>query len=58
MENTNEIPKFKEWCVVELMGHVRMAGLVTEVELFGSKQGRIDIPMEMDSSLNISPDLS
>ncbi len=44
MENTTQIPKFQEWCVVELMGHVRMAGLVTEVELFGSKQGRIDIP--------------
>jgi len=42
--NETQIPKFQEWCVVELMGHVRMAGLVTEVELFGSKQGRIDIP--------------
>jgi hypothetical protein len=35
---------FKQWCIVELLGHVRIAGLVTEVELFGSKQGRIDIP--------------
>ncbi len=35
---------FKEWCIVELMGHVRIAGLVTEVERFGSKLGRIDIP--------------
>ncbi|MGH9767208.1 MAG: hypothetical protein ACREAB_07215 [Blastocatellia bacterium] len=43
MDNT-QLPKFKEWCIVELLGHVRIAGLVTEVELFGSKQGRIDIP--------------
>lgn len=32
------------WAVIELMGHVRMAGRVTEVERFGSKMGRIDIP--------------
>ncbi len=35
---------FREWAIVELMGHVRVAGLVTEVERFGSKLGRIDIP--------------
>lgn len=32
------------WAVVELMGHVRMAGLITEEEKFGCKMGRIDIP--------------
>ena len=32
------------WAVVELMGHVKMAGLVTEEERFGAKLGRIDIP--------------
>lgn len=35
---------FESWAVVELMGHVRMAGRVTEEERFGSKMGRIDIP--------------
>ena len=41
----NNLPtEFKEWAIVELMGHVRIAGLVTEVERFGSKLGRIDIP--------------
>lgn len=40
----NEIPAFKHWCIVELMGHVKIAGLVTEVELFGSKLGRCEIP--------------
>lgn len=40
-----ELPnEFKEWAIVELLGHVRIAGLVTEVEKFGSKLGRIDIP--------------
>lgn len=35
---------FDSWAVVELMGHVRMAGRVTEEERFGCKMGRIDIP--------------
>ena len=35
---------FASWAIVELMGHVRMAGKVSEVELFGSKMGRIDLP--------------
>ena len=32
------------WAIIELMGHVRMAGKVSEVERYGSKVGRIDIP--------------
>lgn len=32
------------WCVVELMGHIKVAGFVTEEEHFGAKMGRIDIP--------------
>lgn len=39
-----EPDKFEAWAVVELMGHVRMAGRVTEEEHFGAKLGRIDIP--------------
>ena len=31
------------WAVVELMGHVKMAGLVSEVSAFGVVLGRIDI---------------
>ena len=31
------------WAIVELMGHVRVAGFVTEEERFGVKLGRIDI---------------
>lgn len=32
------------WAILELMGHVRLAGKISEVERFGSKMGRIDIP--------------
>lgn len=35
---------FKQWCLLELMGHSTLAGLVTEEEHFGTKLGRIDIP--------------
>lgn len=37
---------FEGWAIVELMGHVRLAGYVTEEEHFGAKLGRIDIPFE------------
>lgn len=32
------------WAILELMGHRRLGGWVTEVELFGAKMCRIDIP--------------
>ena len=35
---------FDQWAIIELMGHVKIAGHVTEVEIFGSKLGRVDIP--------------
>jgi hypothetical protein len=35
---------FEGFAIVELMGHVRVAGWVTEEELFGTKLGRVDIP--------------
>ena len=37
-------PEFKHWSIVELMGHVRLAGLVTEEQRFGVTLGRVDIP--------------
>jgi hypothetical protein len=37
---------FGTWAILELMGHVKLAGFVTEEELFGGKIGRIDIPGE------------
>lgn len=32
------------WGILELMGHVRLAGRISEEEKFGGKLGRIDIP--------------
>lgn len=32
------------WAVVELMGHVKHAGILTEEERFGVKMGRVDVP--------------
>lgn len=32
------------WAILELMGHVRLAGRVTEESHFGTALGRIDIP--------------
>lgn len=37
---------FDHWAIVELMGHVRIAGRLTEVELFGAKMGRLDVPKD------------
>src|SRR5262245_46890507 len=36
------------WAVLELMGHVRTAGRVTEEERFGAKLGRIDVPTDAE----------
>src|ERR1700693_2149895 len=33
-----------EYAIIELMGHVRHVGRVTEVERFGTKLGRVDVP--------------
>lgn len=38
------ITTFEQWAILELMGHVRLAGKITEEEHFGSKLGRIDVP--------------
>lgn len=41
---TTEIHAFEGWAIVELMGHVRMAGRVSEAPMFGTALLRIDIP--------------
>jgi len=43
-EHVTEPTTFEQWAILELMGHVKLAGLVTEEEHFGAKLGRIDIP--------------
>jgi hypothetical protein len=45
--------KFDHWCIVELMGHQRIAGRVTEVNLFGSALMRVDVP-EVDGAPGFS----
>jgi hypothetical protein len=35
---------FGQWAILELMGHVRLAGFVTEEAHFGTALGRIDVP--------------
>jgi hypothetical protein len=35
---------FEAWAIVEIFGHQRYAGRVTEENLFGSKLCRIDVP--------------
>jgi hypothetical protein len=43
-DQTNGVrPAFDDWVIVELMGHVRMTGWLTEVELFGSKLGKLSV---------------
>lgn len=41
---SEEVPDV--WAVVELMGHVRHAGRLSEEEKFGAKLGRVDVPTE------------
>ena len=36
--------QFEEWAVLELFGHQRLAGLVTEVQLGGASFVRVDVP--------------
>lgn len=36
--------KFEEWCLVEIMGHVRLAGFVSEQVIGGASFVRVDVP--------------
>lgn len=44
MSSSNDL--FAEWCILELMGHRRLAGFVRDVELAGSRFLRLDVPGE------------
>ena len=41
---TTESPKFESWAILEIMGHVKLAGYVTEQSIAGSAFIRIDVP--------------
>ncbi len=45
-EETAAAQPFAEWCIVEMMGHRRLAGYVSEVELAGKGFLRLDIPAD------------
>lgn len=38
--------RFNEWAILELMGHRRLAGRAEDVEVFGGRMCRIDIPSD------------
>jgi hypothetical protein len=40
----SEPTKFEQWCLVEIMGHVRLAGLCSEASHFGTALLRVDVP--------------
>lgn len=40
--NTTE--KFEQWCIIELMGHQKIAGKCTEQNIAGSNMLRVDVP--------------
>lgn len=44
-----EIESFREYCVVEIMGHKKFAGLVTEQAVGGASFVRVDVP-EVETS--------
>ena len=41
---STEVQSFESWAVVEIMGHVTIAGLVTEQTIAGQPLIRIDVP--------------
>lgn len=43
--------KFAQWAIMELMGHRRLAGFVTEEEIAGAGLLRIDVPGEDGKAL-------
>lgn len=40
----NQESKFKHWCIVELFGHNKIAGLCTEENIAGANMLRVDVP--------------
>ena len=49
MSTNTETKSFEQWCVVEIMGHKKFAGLVTEQTIGGTSFVRIDVPELLSS---------
>lgn len=45
---TDQPQPVEDWAIVELMGHLRRAGRISEVDRFGAKLLRVDIPAGED----------
>lgn len=46
---TEQTEKFDSWCLIELFGHQRIAGRVTEATLAGGAFLRVDVPATSQS---------
>lgn len=46
---------FDQWCVIEMLGHRRLAGHVTEAQISGASFLRVDIPGEPQVTQYIAP---
>lgn len=44
MTETQTAAPFAEWCIVEMLGHRRLAGYLQEVQIAGQGFLRLDIP--------------
>lgn len=53
-----QVDKFYEWCVVEIMGHKRFAGLVSEQAIGGASFVRVDVPAVTASDGTLLPAFS
>lgn len=51
MSEQQEVPPV--YAIVELMGHVKHAGRITEEEKFGVKMGRVDVPNDANGFTTI-----
>ena len=45
---------YEGWAILELMGHRRLGGSVKEVEMFGAKMCRIDIPSTINEDTTVA----
>jgi hypothetical protein len=51
----SEREAFKGWCILELMGHRRLGGFVSDAELAGGAFVRIDIPCDPPATQFYAP---